>query len=202
MDKISNQARYGIQQLNNGNLDAAIDIYKKIFDDYPYESDEALTYLYYKIQRKINYNNLSEKTKHRIEFYINSARENFKYENIKGAINNLKLGKKLTNDELFDYYLGKMYFKIEDYENSIIHLKAYNNANGSDKREKSHMYLTVIYIRMNQLNNAQKNYYYTKLFFFLEGKKMKQSLIELLEKDIKKLETSVNKKTLKKHKKS
>ena len=89
-----------------------------------------------------------------------------------------------------------------DYENSIIHLKAYNNANGSDKREKSHMYLTVIYIRMNQLNNAQKNYYYTKLFFFLEGKKMKQSLIELLEKDIKKLETSVNKKTLKKHKKS
>lgn len=199
MDKINNQARYGIQQLNNGNLDAAIDIYKKIFDDYPYESDEALTYLYYKIQRKINYNNLSEKTKHRIEFYINSARENFKYGNIKGAINNLKLGKKLTNDELFDYYLGKMYFKIEDYENSIIHLKAYNNANGSDKREKSHMYLTVIYIRMNQLNNAQKNYYYTKLFFFLEGKKMKQSLIKLLEKDIKKLETSVNKKTLKKH---
>ena len=202
MNEINDQVKYGIQQLNDGNIDAAIDIYKKVFNDYPYEPDEALTYLYYKILRKTNYSNLSEKTKHRIEFYVNLAKKCWKQGNTRYTINKLKLGKKLTNDELFDYYLGKVYFKMGDYENSIIHLKAYNNANGSDKREKSHMYLTVIYIRMNQLNNAQKNYYYTKLFFFLEGKKMKQSLIELLEKDIKKLETSVNKKTLKKHKKS
>lgn len=202
MDKTSIQARYGIQQLNNGNLEEAINTYQKELDDHPFELDDSLTYLYYKIQRKINYNNLPEKTKHRIDFYINSARENLKCENIEQAIKNLKLGKKLTNDELFDYYLGKMYFKMEDYENSIIHLKAYNNANGSDKREKSHMYLTVIYIRLNQLNNAQKNYYYTRLFFFLEGKEMKPSLIKSLKIGIKRLETSVNKKTLKKHKKN
>ena len=33
MNEINDQVKYGIQQLNDGNIDAAIDIYKKVFND-------------------------------------------------------------------------------------------------------------------------------------------------------------------------
>ena len=97
------------------------------------------------------YKNLDDLKKEQINNYINLGRKLNHNELYNDALNIYNEAYNKTNYNLFFYYIGKMYYKLNDYTASERFLKYYNSV-GVLKYNKSRLYLIKIYQKKKQFN--------------------------------------------------
>lgn len=131
----------------------------KIAKKYPYLARKALklfnttyslddyleerNYLEGKINEQIKYLELSCQQKESYHKAIMGGRKSLKTFNFHEAMDWYLMGKYHTNHPVFDYYIGKVFFKDGNYEEAYSMLKSYA-ASGGEKLPKSLLYLWCI----------------------------------------------------------
>lgn len=86
---------------------------------------------------------LTEEQRTEINNMITKGSECYKNRNNKEALEIYIMGEYIYDYSVFLYYLGKMYYKIHDYNESEKYLKRYIEV-GSDKLPKAYLYLFKI----------------------------------------------------------
>ena len=131
----------------------AKDFLKKIIEkNTNNKSLNKIEYIKNKIQNKEQYNKYTEQDRELINYYINSAKEYIEQENYEYALYTYEAGLYITKNNIFNYYIGKTYYKLENYKISNKYLLKYNEK-GTEKLEKSTLYICMI----NSIFNNKKN---------------------------------------------
>ena len=114
-----------------------------------------LLYLNKKINEELVFNNLDENSQLEILYYIEKGRtclENYDFIN---SLNYFETGLYKTNNNIFNYYIGKVYYKINDYKKAFQYLKEYS-IKGAKKYTKAKIYMWAMYRQKYQFNEANK----------------------------------------------
>lgn len=102
------------------------------------------------INEQVNYNKLSEDEKNSYQVAIEKGYTYYEEGNIEYAYYMYTFGEYTTNNNIFNYYKGKMLYKLGRIEKALIYFEEYVK-NGSDKLAKAYLYMASIY-------NVKKNY--------------------------------------------
>lgn len=102
---------------------------------------ELKTYLKNK-ENELKYMNISD------EKYINMGNNCLKENDYEMAISCYNAGKILSNNIIFDFYIGKVYFELQNYEYAKLFLKKYEKV-GAIKLDECKYYLFLIAIINN-----------------------------------------------------
>lgn len=114
-------------------------------------------YLKRKIEEQEHYDNMDEEFYNKILLYLNNGRNCLMHEDYYNAYNYFMAGKYLTNDRIFDYYLGKIYYKCRNYKVAKKYFEEYAKV-GYWKLGKCYFYLCFIEKKFN----GKYNKYYQK----------------------------------------
>lgn len=126
-----------------GYLDDANELLEKVKNiNYSKSNNSIINYLKKLIIEYKNMNNGINK-------YLGLAKEHYMNDRLEVALDLYISSKKITNNNIFNYYIGKMYFKLKKYKESEYYLKEYSK-NGAIKLSKSKFYLCSIYIKRHK----------------------------------------------------
>lgn len=99
-----------------------------------------IKYLENKINEKQLYNNLSDKRKDYYNICIENGRKAYLDENYQEALVCYETGKYVTKHPIFDYYIGKIYYKKHKIKEAKEKLLEYEKV-GGEKLAKTYLYL-------------------------------------------------------------
>lgn len=112
-----------------------------------------------KYNESIHYYKLNSMVKNDIKLLVEKSKQEIKKENYQNALNYLLCGLEYTKENIFNYYIGKLYFKcFKDYKTAEKYFKEYEKS-GYGKLNKSEFFLTVISIKTNGKYNKYYNNY-------------------------------------------
>lgn len=119
-----------------------------------------------------------------IDYFITKGKKAYKAYDLKYALVIYYVAFEITNNNIFNYYIGKIQYKLKEYEKAKIYLNKYVE-NGSKKHAKSLLYLCMIekknkkdiskYIeKMNIINSYENNDF--ELCFYMKDKKVSKKI--------------------------
>lgn len=111
------------------------------------------SYLINKIKEANNYNLLTENNKLLIDNFKSKGRQAYKKGMLVEAIDYYKAGLYVTELNEFNYYLGKIYYKLNFTEEAKKYFKEYLKE-GASKYTKAKLYISRIYLRNNNYGKA------------------------------------------------
>ena len=130
-----------VDRLMNIKLKLARDLYQFFISKYEVsEYDVELSYFKNKLNEKMLYDNFSSEDKEKYNYYKEMGSLAYDNDDYQNALNLYKKGKDLTNHPIFDYYIGKMYFKLKQFDLANEYLLKYE-LNGGEKEMHSILYL-------------------------------------------------------------
>ena len=122
-----------------------------------------------KIEEICHYTNLDIYTKYLIDSYLLFGKFYYKNKDFKKAYSYYIQGLNRTGYNLFNYYIGKIHYKMHNNKGAIKYFKEYNKT-GFDKWQKSRLYLGKILKFTNELSLCQKYYdeinHINEIFYF------------------------------------
>jgi len=116
-----------------------------------------IKYLENKIKEKQLYNNLSDKKKEYYNICIENGRKAYKEGNYEEALVCYKTGAIVTKHPIFNYYIGKIYYKKHKIRQAKEKLLEYERV-GGEKLSKTYLYLSHIYNVMRKKEEKRKAY--------------------------------------------
>lgn len=125
LNNIDNLIRYNVFLSN--------DLYIFLINNYNLDKYKIeVSYLENKINEKNLYNKLSSEEQKLYNYYINEGSLAYKNSDYSKALQLYQKGKDLTNHPIFDYYIGKMYFKLRKFDIANDYISKYE-LNGGEK---------------------------------------------------------------------
>lgn len=115
-------------------------------------------YLKRKIEEQEYYDKMSEDLYNKILLYLNNGKSCLIHEDYYNAYNYFMAGKYLTNDRIFDYYLGKTYYKCKNYKVAKKYFEEYAKL-GYWKLGKCYFYLSFIEKKFHGKYNKYREKY-------------------------------------------
>lgn len=147
LDRMSYKQLIGLMRLDIYNFDNLIIIRRMIKNNELFRAEEIIKSFdqldVYNEELRYLKNCLKEKRKIEDDdtiFFIKSGRKCYQKENYKDALSEYKKGLKKTNNAIFNYYIGKMYYKLGRKKDASRYLKIYAHF-GADKLSKCYLYL-------------------------------------------------------------
>lgn len=135
-----------INEIIDQDVEKAMMLYNNIFRLYNVENYKLeLDCLKNMILEKKNYLMLDKNRKKQYDDLEKKGKIAYKEDRIDDALNYYLLGLHITNHNIFNYYLGKMYYKSGNLEEALLYLERYKK-NGGEKLSKCLLYLSKIHI--------------------------------------------------------
>ena len=116
-----------------------------------------IKYIQNKINEKIIFNNLSDKKKEYYNICLENGRKAYQEGNLEEALVCYETGKYVTNHPVFNYYIGKIYYKKKNHEKAKEYLSIYEK-NGGEKLSKTYLYMYHISRVTNTNDYGSKEY--------------------------------------------
>lgn len=139
-----------VNYLINYDLNISLELLKKVKNKYHLENNYKVKYLENKINEKNNsYTEIEQ-------YFINKGKKSCKINDFKYALVTYYTALEVTNNNVFNYYLGKILFKLKDYKSSEYYLNRYM-LTGAQKYSKSLLYLYFIAKIEKKNGNEYKN---------------------------------------------
>ncbi len=112
-------------------------------------------FLFNKINQLQYYSMMSEEEKYRFEALLRQGSQAYQEKDLPLAYDYYEAGKYLFDNVIFDYYLGKIDYKIHDYKQALFHLKKFIRE-GYWRYEKACLYLSKIYYYKKDYQKANQ----------------------------------------------
>lgn len=109
------------------------------------------------IKEKENYQLKPDEEKKKIEEFKENGREFYKSKELDKSIVIYKNALYFTHDNIFNYYIGKIYYKMKDYNQSENYLLEYCKNEGCEKYIKSKLYLTIMDKKRSRFKKYNKH---------------------------------------------
>lgn len=107
------------------------------------------------IKEKEEYENLSEDNKKLFNMVMDIAKTEYKKKNYSLAYNYYSVGKNITDNNIFNYYMGKVLYKEHKNKEAFEYLETYR-LNGGIKLNKCLIYLANIYYKRRNHKKMKK----------------------------------------------
>ncbi|MBP3460952.1 MAG: hypothetical protein J6K21_00885 [Bacilli bacterium] len=144
---------YYLNEVNfliNYDLKTSNELLEKINSKYHLENNYKVKYLENKIKEKnYIYNEIEE-------YFLEKANKAYKMKDYEYALVIYYIALEVTNNNIFNYYIGKIEFKLKNYKASKYYLNEYM-LNGASKYSKSLLYLYHIAYIEKKKNNEFKD---------------------------------------------
>lgn len=135
-------------------FEEASELLKKINDKICLKKVETkLDYLNKKIKEKLEYEKLDDSKKERYNKFKEFGRHKYDIEYYEEAFDYYNAGLYVTKNNVFNYYIGKMYYKVGNFVEATKYLNEYNKY-GAEKYSKSRLYLIQIYRKTGKKGKA------------------------------------------------
>ena len=144
---------YYLNEVNfliNYDLKTSNELLEKINSKYHLENNYKVKYLENKIKEKNYIYNEME------EYFLEKANKAYKMKDYEYALVIYYIALEVTNNNIFNYYIGKIEFKLKNYKASKYYLNEYM-LNGASKYSKSLLYLYHIAYIEKKKNNEFKD---------------------------------------------
>ncbi len=120
------------------------------------KSTKKIKFIKKLLEEKENYMLKSDQEREQIEEYKRLGRINYKTRKLNNALDKYKSGLDATGENVFNYYIGKIYFKMDDFNHAEEYLIKYKENNGADKYLKSILYRTSIKLKKHNYKKYNK----------------------------------------------
>lgn len=99
-----------------------------------------------RIEEEVFYSKQKNKEKELVEYLVKIGKSCYKDKKYDASLYYNELGKKMTNDYVFDYYLGKTYYRMHNYKKATEHLNSYSKQ-GFEKLSKCYYFLFLSQVK-------------------------------------------------------
>lgn len=141
-----------------GKIDLASFLLNDIKKNYRGIDDDICNYLNSIITEEKLYQNLTDEQKN---IYNECIKKGKQANRIDESIKWYSLGKKETNHPIFDYYCGKMYYKLNKYDRAYKYLNEYKEQGGT-KIFQNLLYMLIIDKKTGKINKANQKVKFLK----------------------------------------
>ncbi len=115
--------------IKKGKLDAASLILDKIYKNFDIKNDKTLLEEYYylknRVKEEIYFKNLSLDVKEKYNGFLKELNEYLNNKRYNDALNCSSIALFLTDAAVFKYYIGQIYYILENYGESMCYLNQY-----------------------------------------------------------------------------
>lgn len=140
--------------IESGKITEADNLLNEIKENYIIDEEIAIyDYLKLYIKEEKQLERLSEEDKMIYDEVLKIAKLQSQLNKKDEALDWYQYGMEKTHLSIFDYYCGKMYFKLKDYKSASYYLNKYKNT-ASKKRFQALLYLAVINKRIGKIGKA------------------------------------------------
>lgn len=111
--------------------------------------NKHIKYYERRIEEELFYSKQKNKEKELVKYLVQIGESCYKDRNNEASLYYNELGKKMTNDYVFDYYLGKTYYRMHNYKKATEHLNSYSKQ-GFEKLSKCYYFLFLSQVKSKE----------------------------------------------------